>query len=56
VLLSLPVSVRLIRVLRTAAEIPADADPKTANAAMLFGGLLIASLLLERIGSTGVRG
>jgi 1,4-dihydroxy-2-naphthoate octaprenyltransferase len=57
VLLSLPVSISLVLSLRAAAEIPPDADPRTAAAAMLFGALLIAALIVDRIGAlAGARG
>ncbi len=45
---SLPAAIGLVRSFRAAAEIPADADPRTAQAGMLFGALLSASLVLQR--------
>ena len=51
-LLSLPVSIGLAARLRAAAEIPADSDPQTAKTAMLFGMLVVAALLIERLSGT----
>ncbi|OGF52700.1 MAG: hypothetical protein A2Z21_03675 [Candidatus Fraserbacteria bacterium RBG_16_55_9] len=44
---SLPMAWKLLRMLQSAPEIPPDADPRTAQLAMIFGLLLILSLLLE---------
>ena len=44
---SLPMAWKLIRTFQAAPEIPADADPRTAQLAMIFGLLLILSLLLD---------
>ncbi len=49
VFVSLPVVVRLVREFRTAGEVPVDADPRTAQAGMIFGLLLAASLLVQRL-------
>jgi 1,4-dihydroxy-2-naphthoate octaprenyltransferase len=47
VLLSVPVTVQLFVTLTRTEEIPPDADPRTARAAMIFGGLLLVSYALE---------
>jgi 1,4-dihydroxy-2-naphthoate octaprenyltransferase len=49
VLLTIPLSLKLLKTLRTADEIPPDADPKTAQLATLTGLLLIISLLADHI-------
>jgi 1,4-dihydroxy-2-naphthoate octaprenyltransferase len=46
---SLPAAVSLIRSFRAAAEIPVNADPRTAQAGMAFGVLLIGSLVLQKL-------
>ena len=46
-LLSLPLSLRLITQLLQEEEVPADADPRSAQIGMVFGLLLIISLFLE---------
>ncbi len=47
VILSLPLTVRLIKQLFQQEEVPADADPKTAQIGTVFGLLLVISLFLE---------
>lgn len=47
VMLSVPVTARLVVALNKSEEIPADADPRTARAGMIFGGLLLLSYALE---------
>lgn len=44
---SLPLIVRLILTFRREKEIPSDADPRTAQAGMIYGLLLIASFLIS---------
>lgn len=46
VLLSVPKAFQLIRSLERAPQIPADADPRTAQLSTLYGILLLASILL----------
>jgi len=46
-LLSLPLSLRLIKQLLQEEEVPADADPRTARIGTIFGLLLVTSLILE---------
>lgn len=48
VFVSIPKAVREIQTLRHAPEIPADADPRTAQLSTLYGLLLVISLLLGR--------
>ena len=43
---SLPMSFRLLSILKNSEEIPPDADPRTAQLGMIFGVLFIISLLL----------
>ena len=47
VILSLPASLRLTRDVARSPEVPADADPRTARAGMVFGLLLIGSFVVE---------
>ena len=47
VLVSLFPSLKLLSVLKNSEEVPPDADPKTAQAGMVFGLILIASLVLS---------
>ncbi len=49
VFISVPTAWRLIRSFQTRAEIPPDADPRTAQLSTLFGLLLILSLLLGHL-------
>jgi 1,4-dihydroxy-2-naphthoate octaprenyltransferase len=49
VLLSAPLAVKLVRSLKAAADIPADADPQTAKTGTLFGLLLVAAYILEAV-------
>jgi 1,4-dihydroxy-2-naphthoate polyprenyltransferase len=44
---SLPPVIKLLSVLRTSEEVPPDADPRTAQAGMIFGILLILGLLVS---------
>jgi 1,4-dihydroxy-2-naphthoate octaprenyltransferase len=46
VLLSLPSAFLLVRDLLRSAEVPADADPRTARAGMVFGLLLLAAFVV----------
>jgi 1,4-dihydroxy-2-naphthoate octaprenyltransferase len=48
-LVSIPLALRLILTLRRAEEIPPDADPKTSQVGMIYGLLLILSLILGHI-------
>ncbi len=47
-LASLPAAILLLLSFHRAEEIPVDADPRTAQAGMIFGVLLIGSLVLQR--------
>lgn len=47
VLLTIPLALKLLKELKTSEEVPADADPKTAQLATLTGLLLIISLILS---------
>lgn len=49
VALSLPLVLGLVRDLKRSAEVPVDADPRTARAGMVFGVLLLAGYLVEII-------
>jgi 1,4-dihydroxy-2-naphthoate octaprenyltransferase len=49
VFLSAPLAVRLVLRLKSSEEIPADADPQTAQTGTLFGLLLIAAYILEAV-------
>jgi 1,4-dihydroxy-2-naphthoate octaprenyltransferase len=49
VFLSIPMAFKLIRSFELAPEIPADADPRTAQLATQYGVLLIVALLLEAL-------
>jgi len=47
VLVSLVPTINLLSVMKNSEVVPADADPRTAQAGMVFGLLLIASLMLS---------
>jgi 1,4-dihydroxy-2-naphthoate octaprenyltransferase len=49
VAVSIPLSVRLVRSVTGSEEIPADADPQTAQTGMVFGLLLVAGFLMQQI-------
>jgi 1,4-dihydroxy-2-naphthoate polyprenyltransferase len=49
VILSLPKTISLIKHLQSAEEIPADADPLTAQAGTIFGILFVISLILGNL-------
>jgi 1,4-dihydroxy-2-naphthoate octaprenyltransferase len=46
---SIPLSLRLAFSLKKAAEVPPDADPRTAKVGMIFGILYLAGFLLEHL-------
>jgi 1,4-dihydroxy-2-naphthoate octaprenyltransferase len=46
---SLPIAAGLVRSFHALQEIPVDADPRTARVGMIFGVLLVGSLLLQRL-------